>query len=77
YGLLAWLGACALHGRLPFDRVASLLVFGFALVLVTVGLLASLAHLGQPQRAWRAFSQWRSSWLAREGVLSMITYAPA
>ena len=77
YGLLAWLGACAALGRVPFERGMSLLVFGFALVLVTAGLLASLAHLGQPQRAWRAFSQWRSSWLSREGVLSLFTYAPA
>lgn len=46
-------------------------------VLVSAGLLASLAHLGQPQRAWRALSQWRSSWLSREGVASTLTYAPA
>lgn len=47
------------------------------LVLVTTGLLASTAHLGKPLRAWRAFSQWRSSWLAREGIASMGTYLPA
>jgi len=34
-------------------------------------------HLGHPERAWRAFSQWRSSWLSREGVLSVATYVPA
>jgi DMSO reductase anchor subunit len=50
------------------------LLTGF--VLVTLGLLASLGHLGQPQRAWRAFSQWRSSWLSREGVASLFTYVP-
>jgi DMSO reductase anchor subunit len=32
-------------------------------------LLSSTAHLGRPERAWHAFSQWRSSWLSREGVL--------
>src|SRR5690606_27175396 len=32
--------------------------------------------LGNPQRAWRAFSQWRSSWLSREGVLAVATFVP-
>ncbi len=40
------------------------------------GLLASTLHLGQPQRAWRAFSQWRSSWLSREGVASVASFVP-
>ncbi|MEO0678388.1 MAG: DmsC/YnfH family molybdoenzyme membrane anchor subunit, partial [Pseudomonadota bacterium] len=35
------------------------------------GLLASTFHLGHPERAWRAFSQWRSSWLSREGVCAV------
>ena len=51
------------------------LITGF--VLVSAGLLSSVGHLGQPQRAWRALSQWRSSWLSREGVASIATYAPA
>ena len=41
------------------------------------GLLASTFHLGRPERAWRAFSQWRTSWLSREGVASVATYLPA
>ncbi|MEO7757889.1 MAG: DmsC/YnfH family molybdoenzyme membrane anchor subunit [Dokdonella sp.] len=45
-------------------------------ILTSCGLLASVAHLGQPWRAWRAFSQWRSSWLSREGVASLLTYIP-
>ncbi|QSX73930.1 dimethyl sulfoxide reductase anchor subunit [Lysobacter arenosi] len=48
-----------------------------ALALVTVGLLSSTFHLGKPMRAWRAFSQWRTSWLSREGVLAVTTYVPA
>jgi DMSO reductase anchor subunit len=55
--------------------IAYALLAGF--LMVTAGLLASLGHLGQPRRAWRAFSQWRSSWLSREGVASIITYVPA
>jgi DMSO reductase anchor subunit len=50
---------------------------GIALALITVGLLSSALHLGHPERAWRAFSQWRSSWLSREGVASLLTYLPA
>jgi sulfite dehydrogenase (quinone) subunit SoeC len=46
-------------------------------VLVTAGLLCSLGHLGRPARAWRALSQWRTSWLSREGVASIATYVPA
>jgi DMSO reductase anchor subunit len=48
-----------------------------ALALSTAGLLASTFHLGHPERAWRSISQWRSSWLSREGVLALLTYLPA
>lgn len=47
--------------------------------LAVVGLFASAMHLGNPQRAWRAFTQWRSSWLSREAwgaVLTLIVFAP-
>ena len=40
------------------------------------GLLSSMLHLGKPLRAWRAFSQWRSSWLSREGIASLVAFAP-
>lgn len=77
YGLLALLGLVGvLHGEsssLPFALAA----LGLALGLITVGLLSSTFHLGHPERAWRAFSQWRSSWLSREGVAAVVTYAPA
>lgn len=75
YGLMAWLAVAALAGSVPARPLLHSLVL--ALVLVTVGLLSSLAHLGQPRRAWRAYSQWRTSWLSREGVLATLTYAPA
>jgi DMSO reductase anchor subunit len=32
----------------------------------------SVGHLARPDRAWRAFTQWRSSWLSREACL-MVT----
>ena len=75
YGMLFWLGAYALtHAPQPLIGLATL---GVALVLVTVGLLSSTFHLGHPERAWRALSQWRSSWLSREGVAALAVYRPA
>lgn len=50
---------------------------GLALGLIAAGLLSSTGHLGRPERAWHAFSQWRSSWLSREGVSSVLTFIPA
>ncbi len=74
YGLLVMLSLAALLG---FDHEATtfwgLLI---AVVLISAGLLSSTLHLGHPERAWRAFSQWRSSWLSREGVLAVFTYLP-
>jgi DMSO reductase anchor subunit len=46
-------------------------------LFVVSGLLSSTLHLGRRERAWRAFSQWRSSWLSREGVLAMLCFLPA
>lgn len=39
-----------------------------ALVLLGLGLLASFFHLANPQRAWRAATRWRTSWLSREVI---------
>ncbi|HSS06973.1 MAG TPA: DmsC/YnfH family molybdoenzyme membrane anchor subunit [Rhodanobacteraceae bacterium] len=84
-GLVAWWPTCTPTfvpdqlAPVPFcvypGLIPSALFGGFA--LVTVGLLSSVAHLGRPLRAWRALSQWRSSWLSREGIASLLTYLPA
>lgn len=75
YGLWCLLGVALAAGIYPAtDNVLAPLAFGF--VLVTFGLLASTSHLGRPERAWRALSQWRSSWLSREGIASLVTYLP-
>ena len=39
-----------------------------ALILTGLGAIASLFHLGHPERAWRALAMWRTSWLSREGI---------
>jgi DMSO reductase anchor subunit len=41
----------------------------FALVLLGLGLFSSFFHLGRPERAWRAASQWRTSWMSREVIV--------
>ncbi len=76
YGLLGLLGLVgAAHGPAStFAFGAVCLVFAFALIVV--GLLSSTAHLGHPERGWRALSEWRSSWLSREGVAAIVTFLP-
>src|SRR3954470_22315401 len=77
YMLLALLGLFGALGILPADPVLGVVAFGIGFAAVAAGLISSTFHLGHPERAWRAFSQWRSSWLSREGLLSLATFAPA
>ncbi|MEX0503048.1 dimethyl sulfoxide reductase anchor subunit family protein [Alphaproteobacteria bacterium LSUCC0719] len=68
-GLAGWI----ILGLLPLMTPASVMGVGIAtLTLIGAGLISSTFHLGHPERAWRALSQWRSSWLSREGVLAVI-----
>lgn len=76
YGLLALLGVLSATDVVLPDRWLGVAGFVLGLGLVTFGLLSSTFHLGHPERAWRALSQWRSSWLSREGVLAIATYVP-
>lgn len=76
YGLLIWLAVLALVGRLPLSGRVPIVGLGLAAALIGAGLLSSSLHLGRPERAWRAFSQWRTSWLSREGVLAVATFVP-
>jgi DMSO reductase anchor subunit len=46
-----------------------LLSCAISFLLLAFGLLASFFHLGRPERAWRAASQWRTSWLSREVIV--------
>lgn len=59
----------ALFGLLPLQDDA---FYGYgsalALLLLIAGLVASFFHLGHPERAWRAATQWRTSWLSREVI---------
>ena len=77
YGLLLVLALGGVLGPIPAWPGLGLVGMALALGLISVGLLSSTLHLGHPERAWRAVSQWRSSWLSREGVMALITYLPA
>ena len=77
YGLLAAAGLYTAFGLMPSGLWFGVVTLGLALALITLGLMSSTFHLGHPERAWRAFSQWRSSWLSREGILAVATYGPA
>ena len=77
FALLFLVGIGAPLGLLPASPWFGLAALATAFVLGAGGLGASVFHLGRPERAWRAFSQWRSSWLSREGVLSVATFLPA
>ena len=62
FGLLTWLGL----GQPDVTGRAAFAFFAIAYAMAVGGLLASTFHLGRPERAVKAFTQWRSSWLSRE-----------
>lgn len=77
YGAVVWLAAFHLMPAVAWmPRLYALVLLVLAGLLIAAGLSASVFHLGHPERAWRAFSQWRSSWLSREGVVSTATFLP-
>jgi DMSO reductase anchor subunit len=66
FGLMAclclWPAAPGLGGFLHWT-------LGYGLALA--GLVSSTFHLGRPERALRAFTQWRTSWLSREAWVAV------
>src|SRR5271163_3137306 len=75
-GLLVLTGIAVPLGMVPQNFGFGFVALATPTVLAAAGLLSSSLHLGRPERAWRAFSQWRTSWLSREGVLSVLTFIP-
>lgn len=75
FGFLFFLGAGAIR---PAGGAAFAL-WGLGYGLAVAGLVASTFHLGNPQRALLAFTQWRTSWLSREAwaaVATLLVLAP-
>jgi DMSO reductase anchor subunit len=77
FALLILLGVGVPLGLLPPSESFGFAALAIATMLAAGGLFSSVFHLGRPERAWRALSQWRSSWLSREGVFSVLTFLPA
>ena len=77
FALLTLLGLGAPLGLLPDSESFGFTALAVAALLAVGGLASSVLHLGRPERAWRAFSQWRSSWLSREGILAVLTLLSA
>ena len=80
-GLFFGLYAAEIAGALAFVELPpgpGFFVLGSMLSLVFTGLgaIASLFHLGHPERAWRAMAMWRTSWLSREGI-AMLSFMAA
>lgn len=67
-GMIAWVGL----GLGDWDHYFGWTAGFLALVVSGVGGIASVGHLAQPKNAWRAFTQWRSSWLSREACLMVV-----
>ena len=67
FGLMIFLGL----GFPPVTGWVAFWFFAFAFGLSVGGLLASTFHLGHPERALKAFSQWRTSWLSREAIAAV------
>ncbi|SPH22789.1 hypothetical protein ASD8599_03537 [Ascidiaceihabitans donghaensis] len=69
FGLLFWLGLDAT----PPTGWTAFAFWLIAYVMAVGGLLSSTFHLGHPERFLKAFTQWRSSWLSREGIAAVAT----
>ncbi|WP_299664255.1 DmsC/YnfH family molybdoenzyme membrane anchor subunit [uncultured Ruegeria sp.] len=67
FGLLFFLGL----GVPDVSGWVAFVFFAIAFGLSVGGLMASTFHLGHPERALKAFTQWRSSWLSREGLCAV------
>ncbi|MDU8926211.1 DmsC/YnfH family molybdoenzyme membrane anchor subunit [Alisedimentitalea sp. MJ-SS2] len=69
FGLLAFLGL----GLPPVGGMTAFVFYLLGYGMAVGGLLASTFHLGNKKNAIKAFSQWRSSWLSREGIMAVLT----
>lgn len=61
-GLLFWLGI----DQTPPTGWVAFAFFAIGYALTVGGLISSTFHLGRPERALKAFTQWQTSWLSRE-----------
>ena len=74
YGLIISLLIFQIYVGHTLSFISYFLTFVVSMALVSGGLLSSTLHLGHPERAHFALTQWRSSWLSREGVFAILLY---
>ncbi len=70
FGVITWIGILQY-----FSIVSSLEVISFSILggaFSVIGLVSSTFHLANKKNAIKSFSQWRSSWLSREAVASVV-----
>lgn len=71
FGLMLFLGL----GVPPVSGWGAVAGYAVAFALAGGGLMSSTFHLGHPERALKAFREWRTSWLSREAWLASIALA--
>jgi DMSO reductase anchor subunit len=69
FGMMVFLGI----GMPNVSAWTAFIFYVIAYLMAVGGLISSTFHLGRPERAIKAFSQWKTSWLSREGVLAVAT----
>ena len=75
FGLVIVTITLELLGGVPgLGAGGTLSAVALGVVLATAGLLSSTLHLANPKNAWRAFFRFRTSWLSREAVFSVLFY---
>lgn len=47
-------------------------IFAGIIIILIIGVLTSLLHLGNPQKAWRSLSNLKNSWLSREILFTLM-----
>jgi DMSO reductase anchor subunit len=67
-GLLFFIALLNIEAPVLSAPFIAILALPVSFVLLTLGLVASFFHLGHPERAWRAATMWRTSWLSREVI---------
>lgn len=69
FGLFAILSVYTLFNTPDTALFLTTCIIG--LILIVLGLFSSTLHLANPKNAWRAFSRFKTSWLAREAVIAI------
>lgn len=64
-GQFYWLIGATDNPEVPYFYPLGSLI---ALLFMGAGLFSSFFHLAHPERAWRAATRWRTSWLSREVI---------